>query len=86
MAKKTDDTAASKQSEPSTMVGRVIKEVRRMKPSELAVEGWENDRRGSPAVLVLDDGSKVYPSRDSEGNGPGALFGADPDGKTFQLG
>ena len=27
------------------------------------------------AVLVLDNGDKIYASQDYEGNGPGALFG-----------
>ena len=53
-----------------------------MTKKELDAEGWEG--HDAPAVLILSDGSKLYPSRDSEGNGPGALFGIH-DGKQFQL-
>jgi hypothetical protein len=40
---------------------------------------------GEATVLVLDDGTILYPSRDDEGNGPGALFGADRDGELFTV-
>jgi hypothetical protein len=66
-----------------TIVGRRIVEVRPMTRPEARKEGWEPDQARSPVeatVLVLDDGTILYPSRDDEGNGPGALFGADSDG------
>lgn len=56
------------------VVGRTIVEVRPMTDAELQEEGWE-DWNEVPAALVLDDGTVLYPSRDTEGNGPGALFG-----------
>ena len=58
-----------------------------MTKEELDVEGWETGRHTPPTVLVLvlDDGTKLYPSQDEEGNGPGALFGINPDGENFML-
>lgn len=70
--------------------GITIEMVRPMTREERIAEGWGGRR--PPAVLVLDDGTKLYPSRDSEGNGPGELFGMEsngefimvtPDGSTF---
>lgn len=59
------------------LVGRRIVDMRPMTRAEAAAEGWDLGRlHGAPTVLVLDDGTLVYPSRDPEGNGPGALFGA----------
>ena len=66
---------AKKKSGPE---GRTIVATRQMTPVEAADEGWD---RGTIA-LVLDDGSILYPSRDHEGNGPGALFGRDKQGQT----
>jgi len=57
------------------LVGRTIVEVRPMTDEEKYAEGWEHFV-GSPLVLILDNGLKLYPSEDEEGNGPGALFGA----------
>jgi hypothetical protein len=71
-----------------TIVGRRIVEVRPMTRPEARREGWEPDQARSPGeatVLVLDDGTILYPSRDDEGNGPGALFGADREGGLFTV-
>lgn len=64
--------------------GRTIEEVRPMTDAELEAEHW-NPRHQRPPVMVLDDGTKLYPSQDPEGNGPGALFG-DSDGELIQIG
>ena len=61
--------------------GRKIKAMRPMTQQEFEEEGWD---RGTTAI-ELDDGTVLYPSQDPEGNGPGALFGRTPDGKTFSL-
>jgi len=53
------------------LAGRTIVEVRYQTPEESGEEFW--DRRAP--VLVLDDGTLLYPSRDDEGNDAGALFG-----------
>lgn len=65
------------------MIGKTIKNVRPMTDAELDAEGWTPSRaHGRPTVLVLEDGTTLYPSRDPEGNGPGALFGS-ADGELF---
>lgn len=53
--------------------GLRVVEVRRMTPEEMAEEGWESE--DSPAVIVFDNGLKIFPSVDVEGNSPGVLFG-----------
>ncbi len=73
MAKKKDAKPAG-----SPLVGRTIVDVRPMTAAELGAENWTSGRHRPPVVLVLDDGTKVYPSRDEEGNGPGCLFEFDP--------
>jgi len=57
-------------------VGRKIVEIRVLRKSIIEQECWRED--WYPGLeIVLDDGSVLYPSADSEGNGPGALFGID---------
>lgn len=68
----------------SGLEGRTINHVRRMTAAELTAEAWE-PTASSPLVLVLDDGTKLYAARDPEGNGPGTLFGVDPQGRHFAL-
>ena len=67
------------------LVGRTIRDVRRMTPDELAAEAWDAGPGDCPVALVLDDGTRLYPSRDPEGNGPGALFGVDAGGESFAI-
>ena len=57
------------------LVGRTIVGAEYMTEEEADGAFWEE----SPLVLTLDDGTRVYPSRDDEGNGPGALFTANPE-------
>jgi len=54
------------------LAGRTIVKARYMTSEELELIGWY--RRC--IVLELDNGTLIYPSRDDEGNGAGALFGA----------
>ena len=61
------------------LIDRKIVDFRPMTAEEIATEGW-GDTNEIAVVLVLDDGQLLYPSRDPEGNGPGALFGQDPSG------
>lgn len=58
--------------------GRTIVECRAMTDQEKLHEGWDTTPYETPPVIVLDDRTKLYPSRDAEGNGPGALFGYCP--------
>jgi len=63
------------------VVNQKIIAVRKMTKGEMEREGWD-----FPAmVLVLDNGIKLYPSMDDEGNGSGALFGVDNKGRTFYV-
>jgi hypothetical protein len=56
------------------LVGRTITAVRPLTSKEAAECGWELVRYEIPYGLVLDNGDILAPSRDPEGNGPGALF------------
>jgi hypothetical protein len=67
------------------LVGRTIREVRKMTRDELAAEYWHPRAGEHPVIVVLDDGTTLYASCDSEGNGPGALFGTDGQGRSFRL-
>jgi hypothetical protein len=66
--------------------GMTITELRPMTPAEIEAEGWEvGYGNGTPLVMVLSNGVRLYPSQDYEGNGGGVLFGIDTDGVTFAL-
>lgn len=51
------------------LIGRTIIAVRYMTPEEQKLLGWHR----SPVVLVLNDGTLLYPQADDEGNNAGAL-------------
>ena len=56
------------------IIGRKIVDVINLNKQIVEDEGWEDSPY--PCIgLLLDDGNIIYPSQDSEGNGPGALFG-----------
>jgi len=57
---------------------RQIIAIQAMSQDDLDGEGWERDN-GSP-VILLADSTKIYASRDEEGNGPGVLFTQNVDG------
>ena len=63
------------------IIGLKIVDVRMMTNRELALEGWSEELspHEEPTAIVLEDGQVLYPSRDDEGNGPGAIFGCDDD-------
>ena len=65
------------------IVGQKVKDLRPMTKPELRSEYW--DERKTVYVLVLENGMELYPSKDSEGNGPGAIFGKFEE-ETFGLG
>jgi hypothetical protein len=52
------------------LVGRKIQEVRYMTEKEADDMGW-CDR---PVVILLDDGTMLWPSKDDEGNAAGVIF------------
>jgi len=59
-------------------VGKRIVAIREMTRKELSAQGWDGPR-ACALVIVLDDGSMIFASRDDEGNSPGALFGVVGD-------
>jgi hypothetical protein len=68
------------------LTGQRIKEVRLMTPTEMAHEGWTADRIDmAPVVIVTENGTRIYPARDPEGNGPGCLFGVLPNGTDIRV-
>ena len=46
---------------------------------------WPSDKWSRPIAIELEDGSFIYPSRDPEGNGPGAFFIVDTDGSESRV-
>jgi hypothetical protein len=56
-----------------------------MTEDELESEGWVADPYMKTPVIILNNGSKIYPSRDPEGNGPGCVFGVSAQGEAFIL-
>ena len=68
-----------------SFVGKRIVAIREMTSAELANEGWTLGRGEAAPVIVLDDGTLLYPSRDPEGNGPGEFFGANRHGEKFTV-
>lgn len=64
-----------------TVVGKKIIEVRNMTRKEAKSEGWKQ----VTTTLVLEDGTKIYPSVDKEGNRAGVLLGAEKDGRKIWI-
>ena len=59
----------------SNILGKKIIGIRPMTKKEAAALYWEFDE--PVMVLELEGGSLLFPSRDYEGNGGGAIFGTD---------
>lgn len=64
------------------LIGRKIMAIRPISKKELEAEGWD-DRHSATCVLLLDNGTLLYPSQDDEGNGPGTLFAQDTEGTCY---
>lgn len=62
--------------------GTKIRAVRNMTRHELEEQGWESEEPG--VVIELEDGIKLFPSHDEEGNRPGVMVGMYA-GKEFYL-
>jgi hypothetical protein len=62
------------------LIQRTVTEVRPMTLDECEAESWHCAPSVRPPVIVFDDDTKIYPTADPEGNGPGALFGVDSNG------
>ena len=66
------------------IVNRKIVSIREMTKKEASNESWDLSHE-SCRVLELDNGVKLYASRDYEGNGPGALFYVTKKGDPFAI-
>ena len=64
-------------------IGQTISGVRWITSEEATEEGWYGTE--DVPVLILSDGSTIYPSCDWEGNRGGALFGRSRDGDPFYI-
>jgi hypothetical protein len=80
--KDTDDlSVAWNKAAEQTFLNRKIVGTRYMTRAEADAIGWHS----RAVVLMLDDGTLLYPSTDDEGNGPGALFTTHKEHNTFPL-
>jgi len=73
--------AACNQEARRVLLNRRIVEVRYLTPEECGRQMWSF----TGVVMVLDDGTTVYPARDEKGNDAGALHGVSGDGTDFVL-
>lgn len=62
----------------SPIVGQTIVELREMTEDEKVDYGWDY-MHGVMWAIVLSNGTRLFPSRDEEGNGPGDLFVLTPE-------
>ncbi len=76
----SDSTKDQEHEDP--FIGQTIVDLRPITEAEMIDEGWDSWNNGwMCSVLELGNGTKIYPSRDSEGNGPGCLYGITPEGE-----
>ncbi len=57
----------------NSIIGQKIISVRKATDSEKSANYWDEDF----IVIELENGIKLYPACDDEGNGPGVIFGED---------
>lgn len=68
------------------LIGKTVTAIRPLTLAELRAEGWPGWVQGyRPLLIEFSDGTKLYPSQDEEGNGPGVFFGVTSDGQAFML-
>jgi len=60
--------------------GRKIKSVGKLSAKQMDDMMWDGE---PPATLIFEDGTRLYASRDPEGNGPGQMIIHMPDGKEY---
>jgi hypothetical protein len=60
--------------------GRKIKSIGKLSAKQMKDMMWDGE---APATLVFDDGTRLYASRDPEGNGPGQIIIRMPNGKEY---
>jgi hypothetical protein len=61
------------------LVGRTIVAVEYMEDDECRDLDWSE----APVMLTLDNGTKLVPMRDDEGNGAGTISGEDREGQAL---
>jgi hypothetical protein len=66
------------------IIGVKIKDIRKMTKGEAKKEGWSIETRVAP-VIELENGIKIFPSSDEEGNHVGMLFGETKSGYNFYV-
>ena len=66
------------------ILGKRVVELRTLTVDELSAQGWE-DEIVPVVAIVLENGVRLYPSSDMEGNSGGALFFTDGSGDTYRL-
>ena len=77
-----DDYAERWKARFAQLIGRKITDVHIMDQESADALGFHE----RPVVLELDDGSSLFPLRDDEGNGPGALSYLPAEGEqTFPV-
>lgn len=76
MAQDKDKDIRTKWAEKAqeAFVGKRVSRVRYLSDTEMRALGWVE----SVLVLEFEDGTLIFPSRDDEGNGGGAMFGQGP--------
>ena len=67
----------------NSLIGLRVKAIRPMTEAEQCEQGWDGDEAAT--VLVFEDGTTVFASRDPEGNGPGCLYGRSPKGVDYYV-
>ena len=67
------------------LIGKNLVEIRSLTPEERDDLGWSVAESLHTVVLVLDDGTRLVPSADPEGNSGGTLFGVSSSGDSFLI-
>lgn len=68
------------------LTGQKIVAVRAMTDEEMKRQHWDRDNlEMPPVVIVTEDGTKIFASKDTEGNGQGCFFGETKKGKGFYV-
>ena len=66
------------------LVGKKIVEIRPMTDEETEAEGWET-YADTATVIILNNGTLIFASMDTEGNAPGVIFGVTKNGDRFGI-
>tara|TARA_E500000318_G_scaffold14854_4_gene14814 strand:- start:22245 stop:22514 length:270 start_codon:yes stop_codon:yes gene_type:complete len=68
------------------VIGQTITNFRPISEAEIIDEEWDRfNNCWMCSVMELSNGMRIYPSQDSEGNGPGCLYGITAEGKRIYV-